>query len=187
MSLERIRVGEVVRISRERLAPGNIIEGFTGYDEAVALPIYLAHKLHTGEGRLKFDYYSKTRKSDPNRDQILIDNPTFRNQTHFLGRVVPELALIIPADISLAPTKERPNLNKDGLAFLLRYGLWSTGKDKPKPYWVVCALFHEIELPQVWIFGRPGNRNYLDKLISQSRQEYAQRLREGLDLMFALP
>lgn len=180
-------IGEVVRASRERLTLGTIIEGFTRYDEAVALPAYLAYKLRIREdGRLGFGYFSNTRKSNVNRDQVLIDNPTFRNRTHFLGKVIPELALIIPADMSLAPVKQQPNLNPDGLAFILRYGLWSTGKEKSNPYAVVCALFREIERPQVWAFGRHGTEEYLNKLIGQSRQDCAQRLKEGLDLIFGI-
>lgn len=184
MGLESITIGEVVRAPRERLIPGTLIIGFTAYDEAETLPVYLAHKLHTGKGHFEFGFYSTTRKANPNKAAVLIMDEEFKGKHNFLGHALPEMALMIPADISLAPAGILSNLDKDGLAYMLRYGLYATGKGRFKAYWVVCSIFREKAKPLAWGFGRQGTREYLNKLIARSGQEYAQRLAEGREEIF---
>lgn len=151
MNLETVAIGEVIRAPRERLVPGTLIDGFTDYNQVVHLIPILGHKLHPSRNRLAVRFYARGAE-----ERVLIDNLTFRNKEHFWGRVKPEQALIIPAKMSLVPPRTRPSLNPDGLAFVLRYGLWSSGKEKPRPHWVICALFHELERPQVLVFGKEG-------------------------------
>lgn len=158
MSLETVAIGEVTRVPREKLTPGTLIEGFTDYNQVVQLIPVLAHKLHAGGGRLAVRFYARGVE-----ESVLIDNLTFRNTERFWGKIKPEQAMIIQAAMSLVPPRMRPNLNPDGLAFVLRYGLWSSGKAQSKAHWVTCALFHELEKTQVTVFGKEGGREILQK------------------------
>lgn len=180
MSLEIITIGEVVRAPRERLTPGTLITGLIDCYQVVGLIPNIGSKLSAGEEKLAVKY------RDSAQEKILIDNTGFRNTKAFWGRIVPESALILPADISLAPARARPQLNPDGLALLMRYGLISTGKKRI--YLVECSFFRETNAPLVWVFAREReNKNVMERAVGQRSPDYAQRLREDLDLMFAAP
>lgn len=172
MSVEIIRVGKVVRASREKLTPGIVI-ALTDYVEVSRLINSFGRKLSTGE-RLAVEYHDPAAKRN-----ILIDNIDFRNTNRFWGKIKPEHALIVPS-------RQRPQLNTEGLALLLRYRLVSTGKDRI--YLVECSFFRESVAPLVWVFAKEREkRDAMENVIERRSPGYAERLREGLDLIFASP
>lgn len=175
-------IGEVLRAAKVILTPGMVINGFTDYGNVSALVFSLGHKLQRGAGRLEVRY-----QLDAVRDALLIDNVTFRNREHFFGRIVPEIALIIPADISLVPSSKRSGLNPDGIAFLLRYGLFSSGKGRTGHHIVACALFHETQRALVWAYARMGTGSYMESLIEQTQDPFTQKLREGWQMLVSPP
>lgn len=181
MGLENITIGELVRATRERLTPGTVIEGLTYYNQVSHFIDSFGRKLSTGEEKLAVKYTGSAER------QILIENIGFRNTKRFWGQIKPELALIVPAaNVSTVRSRPPQELNPEGLALLLRYKLISTGTNRI--YLVECSFFREIAAPLVWVFAKEREkRDVMEKIIGQRSTGFAQRLREGLDLMFAAP
>lgn len=180
MGLE-ITIDELVRTPREGLTPGTIITRLTDDKGVRSLIKRFGRKLSTGEKlAVKYSSLSAERK-------ILIVNDDFRNTNLFWGKIKPEHALIVPA-AGVNSVRARPpqQLNPEGLALLLRYKLISTGGDKI--YLVECSFFREVAARRVWVFAKERKkRDAMENLIERRSPGYAERLREGLDLIYAAP
>ena len=179
-------IGQVIRADRQVLIPGTVIEGFRDYGDTSMLLSSLGHKLRDEKEappRVHFSSIIAERA-------YYIDNDDFRIRHRFYGREIkPEWALIIPTDVSFVPRPGLARLQADaGISFLLRYILKSTGKNR---YHVVeCSLFRELDRAVVDVFVREYTgkaRRSVARLIEQTNEPLAQRVREGLTMLVSPP
>jgi len=182
-----MQLGQVIRAKREDLIPGTVIDGFTDYGDAMMFILNLSSKMkQPGEPSSRIHFSSIIAER-----AYYIDNDDFRIRHRFYGREIkPERALIIPTDVSFVPRPSLARLQIDGgMSFLLRYILKSTGKDR---YHVVeCSLFRELGRFSVEAFAREygakGGKRKVDRLIEQTQEPFAQRVREGLAMLVLPP